>query len=60
MRQIAMDGVIFTRQLPVPADPQQLDCSHEEDNSEFDELSDFNLAPGNRIDVLRESAKHAG
>lgn len=61
VRQIAMDGVQFSPDnyqcQPILNNP---DCSHEEDNSEFDELSDFNLAPGNRIDVLVKAPSTPG
>ena len=53
VRQIAMDGVQFSpdnyRCQPFLNQP---DCSPAPDDSPFDELTRFNLAPGNRVDVL--------
>lgn len=53
VRQIAMDGVQFSREnyacQPFLKNP---DCSEPTDESSFDELTSFDLSPGNRIDVL--------
>jgi len=61
VRQIAMDGVQFSPEnyecQPILNNP---DCSHEKDRDEFDELSDFKLAPGNRIDVLVKAPDQPG
>ncbi len=61
VRQVAMDGVQFSPQnygcQPFLNNP---DCSPEPDNSEFDELTSFQLSPGNRIDVLVQAPMEAG
>lgn len=61
VRQIAMDGVQFS---PNNYDCQPIlnhpDCSKEPDITEFDELSDFKLAPGNRIDILIQAPTQPG
>jgi FtsP/CotA-like multicopper oxidase with cupredoxin domain len=53
IRQIAMDGVQFSRDnygcQPFLNNP---DCTVAADDSSFDELTAFKLAPGNRVDVL--------
>lgn len=53
VRQIAMDGVQFSPDnyacQPFLNNP---DCSKAPDDSSFDELTAFQLSPGNRIDVL--------
>jgi len=61
VRQIAMDGVQFS---PDNYECQpflnQPDCSPTPDDSEFDELTAFNLSPGNRIDILIKAPLEAG
>lgn len=53
VRQIAMDGVQFSPDnyacQPFLNNP---DCTPAPNDSSFDELTAFNLAPGNRVDVL--------
>jgi FtsP/CotA-like multicopper oxidase with cupredoxin domain len=53
VRQIAMDGVQFSPDnygcQPFLNKP---DCTPAADDSSFDELTAFSLAPGNRVDVL--------
>ena len=53
VRQIAMDGVQFSPEnygcQPFLNNP---DCTPAADDSSFDELTAFNLSPGNRVDVL--------
>ena len=53
VRQIAMDGVQFSPEnygcQPFLNNP---DCTPAGDDSTFDELTAFKLAPGNRVDVL--------
>lgn len=53
VRQIAMDGVQFSPDnyacQPFLNNP---DCTPAADDSPFDELTAFHLAPGNRVDVL--------
>lgn len=61
VRQIAMDGVQFSPDnyacQPFLNNP---DCSPAPNNSSFDELTAFNLAPGNRVDVLVRAPDTAG
>lgn len=61
VRQIAMDGVQFSPQnytcQPFLNNP---DCTAQEDISEFDELTSFDLSPSNRIDVLVRAPSEAG
>ena len=61
VRQIAMDGVQFSPDnyacQPFLNNP---DCSASPNNSSFDELTRFQLAPGNRVDVLVRAPDTAG
>mgnify|MGYP000710391416 CR=1 FL=1 len=61
LRQIAMDGVQFSPDnyacQPFLNNP---DCSEVPDESSFDELTAFNLSPGNRIDILIQAPLEAG
>ena len=61
VRQIAMDGVQFSPDnyacQPFLNNP---DCSPPKDDSSFDELTAFNLAPGNRVDVLIQAPDTPG
>lgn len=61
VRQIAMDGVQFSPDnytcQPFLNNP---DCTPAADTSEFDELTTFQLAPGNRLDVLVQAPPEAG
>jgi L-ascorbate oxidase len=61
VRQIAMDGVQFSPEnygcQPFLNNP---DCSLVPDESEFDELTAFALAPGNRVDLLVKAPDEAG
>lgn len=61
VRQIAMDGVQFS---PQNYDCQpflnQPDCSPTPNDSPFDELTAFNLSPGNRVDILIQAPDTPG
>ena len=61
VRQIAMDGVQFS---PDNYDCQPFlnnpDCSEVPDQSNFDELTAFDLHPGNRVDILIQAPLEAG
>ncbi len=62
LRQIAMDGVQFSPEnyqcQPILNEP---DCSLEDRKSRpFNELTDFDLSPGNRVDVLVQAPMVAG
>jgi L-ascorbate oxidase len=61
VRQIAMDGVQLSPEnygcQPFLNNP---DCSPVPDESEFDELTDFALSPGNRVDMLVKAPDQAG
>ena len=61
VRQIAMDGVQFSPDnyacQPFLNNP---DCSPAADDSSFNELTAFNLSPGNRVDVLIQAPLEAG
>lgn len=61
VRQIAMDGVQFSPEnytcQPFLNNP---DCSPKPDDSSFNELTAFNLSPGNRVDVLVQAPSEAG
>ena len=61
VRQIAMDGVQFSPDnyvcQPFLNNP---DCTPPADDSSFDELTAFNLSPGNRVDVLIKAPDTAG
>lgn len=61
VRQIAMDGVQFSPEnyacQPFLNNP---DCTPPADNSSFDELTAFNLSPGNRVDILIKAPDTAG
>ena len=61
VRQIAMDGVQLSPDnyacQPFIHKP---DCTPPGDDSSFDELSAFNLSPGNRVDVLIKAPDTAG
>tara|TARA_Y100000385_G_scaffold282025_1_gene335781 strand:+ start:1092 stop:3488 length:2397 start_codon:yes stop_codon:yes gene_type:complete len=61
IRQIAMDGVQFSPDnyvcQPFLNNP---DCTIEPDTTSFDELSAFDLGPGNRIDILIKAPLEAG
>lgn len=61
VRQIAMDGVQFSRAnyvcQPFVNEP---DCDPEADQTPFDEATSFELAPGNRVDVLVRAPTEPG
>lgn len=61
VRQIAMDGVQFSPQnytcQPFLNNP---DCSAEKDETPHDELTSFDLSPGNRIDLLVKAPSETG
>jgi FtsP/CotA-like multicopper oxidase with cupredoxin domain len=61
VRQIAMDGVQFSPDnyacQPFLNNP---DCTPAPDDSSFDELTAFNLSPGNRVDLLIKAPDTAG
>jgi FtsP/CotA-like multicopper oxidase with cupredoxin domain len=61
VRQIGMDGVQFSPQnyrcQPFLNNP---DCSPAGDDSSFDELTRFHLAPGSRVDLLVKAPDQAG
>lgn len=61
IRQIAMDGVQFSPDnyecQPFLKRP---DCSPDPDKTPFDELTDFDLSPGNRVDLLVKAPDQAG
>jgi FtsP/CotA-like multicopper oxidase with cupredoxin domain len=61
VRQIAMDGVQFSPDnyvcQPFLNNP---DCTPVPDDSAFNELTAFNLSPGNRVDVLIKAPDTAG
>lgn len=61
VRQIAMDGVQFSPNnyvcQPFLNNP---DCTPAADNSSFNELTTFSLAPGNRVDILVQAPSEAG
>lgn len=61
VKQIAMDGVQFSPEN-YGCQPflNNADCSEQADDSGFNELTDFNLDPGNRIDVLVQAPTEAG
>ncbi|HEX2253978.1 MAG TPA: multicopper oxidase domain-containing protein [Thermoanaerobaculia bacterium] len=61
VRQIAMDGVQFSPENYV-CQPflNAPDCSPAADDSEFDELTAFQLSPGNRVDLLVKAPLEAG
>jgi len=61
VRQISMDGVQFSPQnyvcQPVLNQP---DCTPRADETPFDELTSFELSPGNRIDLLIKAPNEPG
>lgn len=61
VKQIAMDGVQFSRDnyecQPFLNNP---DCTTPEDTTRFDESTDFDLHPGNRVDILVQAPDQAG
>ena len=61
IRQIAMDGVQFSPDnyacQPFLNNP---DCTVEPDETSFDELSAFDLHPGNRVDILIKAPLESG
>jgi FtsP/CotA-like multicopper oxidase with cupredoxin domain len=61
VRQIAMDGVQFSPDN-YACQPflNQPDCTPAPNDSSFDELTAFNLNPGNRVDVLVKAPTEAG
>jgi L-ascorbate oxidase len=61
VRQIAMDGVQFSPDNYVCQPFLNLpNCTPAPDNSSFDELTAFNLSPGNRVDILIKAPDTAG
>lgn len=61
VKQIAMDGVQFSRDN-YGCQPflNRADCKPKPDESEFDELTSFQLSPGNRMDFLIKAPSKAG
>jgi FtsP/CotA-like multicopper oxidase with cupredoxin domain len=61
VRQIAMDGVQFSPDNYVCQPMLNLpDCTPPPNDSSFDELTAFQLAPGNRVDILVKAPDTAG
>ncbi len=61
VRQIAMDGVQFSPEN-YTCQPflNNADCSKQKNTTSFDELTDFSLSPGNRVDVLVKAPDKKG